>query len=64
MRAFPGHIGHGPFLLVGRDDGRAADAAVSLAPWLSPQRLLILINGQSAARERIPRINRVAPRKL
>lgn len=31
MRAFPGHIGHGPFLLVGWDDGRAADAAVSLA---------------------------------
>lgn len=49
VRAFPGHIGHGPFLLVRGDDGRAADAVVSLAPWLSPQRLLILISGQSAA---------------
>lgn len=48
-KAFPGHIGHGPLLLVGRDDGRAADAAVCLASLLSLEGLLILISGQSAA---------------
>lgn len=45
VKAFPGHIGHGPFLLVGRDDGRAADAVVCLASLLSLERLLILISG-------------------
>ena len=57
MRAFPGLGDHVPLLLAGRDDGRAADAAVSSSPLLCLRRLLIHSRGWSAVWWRRPRVN-------
>ena len=57
VRAFPGLGDHVLRLLAGRDDGRAADAAVSSSPLLCLRTLLIHRRGWSAVRWRRPRVN-------
>lgn len=57
VKAFPGHGDHALLLLAGRDDGRAADAAVSPAQSLSLWRLLIHSRGRSAVQWKSRRVN-------